>query len=217
MASIEVTDQTTLGVACRGCPLVGRCTTSPRGRTVRLHEGDALQREHRARATDDAFQATSRTHRPMVERSIAWLARRSRPARALPRRRQEQRPGVGCHEHGTAVGGFLPVVWEHLFCESWDHPGRLAGGSWTCSLTARVMTVDVEVNADVRSAGDDDRPTMAANRARCGPSTRWSAGGRRTRLRRASRRSPLRRPRSCAPRQRRSSPSRGGPRHGSSR
>jgi hypothetical protein len=69
---------TTFGTACSSCPLASRCTTSASGRTVRLHEHDALQREHRARAADETFQATYRTHRPMVERTIAWLTRRSR-------------------------------------------------------------------------------------------------------------------------------------------
>ena len=66
------------GVACRSCPLASRCTTSATGRTVKLHEHDQLQREHRARARDEGFQATYRTHRPMVERTIAWLTRRNR-------------------------------------------------------------------------------------------------------------------------------------------
>ena len=68
----------TFGAACRGCPLAGRCTTSTRGRKIRLHEHEALQRDHRARAADETFQATYRTHRPMVERTIAWLTRRNR-------------------------------------------------------------------------------------------------------------------------------------------
>jgi IS5 family transposase len=66
------------GVACRGCPLREQCTTSASGRTLTLHPHEQLQREHRARAYDDGFQATYRTHRPMVERSIAWLVRGSR-------------------------------------------------------------------------------------------------------------------------------------------
>ena len=66
------------GAACRGCPLAERCTTSATGRTVKLHEHDALQREHRTRAAEETFQATYRAHRPMVERSIAWLTRRNR-------------------------------------------------------------------------------------------------------------------------------------------
>ncbi len=60
---------------CAGCALRARCTTSPRGRTVVIGEHDALQRTHRARACTEDFQAAYRRHRPMVERSIAWLAR----------------------------------------------------------------------------------------------------------------------------------------------
>ena len=61
------------GTACRDCPLRARCTTSRRGRTLRLHPYDALQRAHRVRARDPEFQAVYRRHRPMVERSISWL------------------------------------------------------------------------------------------------------------------------------------------------
>ena len=76
--TLTTTRTATFGAACRGCPLAPRCTTSPQGRTVRLHEHHALQREHQARAADDGFQTTYRTHRPMVERTIAWLTRRNR-------------------------------------------------------------------------------------------------------------------------------------------
>lgn len=68
----------TFGVACRGCPLVEQCTTSATGRTVKIHKHDLLQREHRQRAADPSFQTAYRTHRPMVERSIAWLTRGNR-------------------------------------------------------------------------------------------------------------------------------------------
>jgi hypothetical protein len=64
--------------ACTGCPLRSRCTTSAAGRTVTVGEHDALQRAHRARAADPDFQAVYRQHRPMVERSIAWLTRGNR-------------------------------------------------------------------------------------------------------------------------------------------
>jgi hypothetical protein len=63
----------TFGAACRGCPLRARCTTAKDGRTLNLHPHQALQREHRQRAKDPAWQADYRQHRPMVERSIAWL------------------------------------------------------------------------------------------------------------------------------------------------
>jgi hypothetical protein len=64
--------------ACRGCSLRARCTTAIRGRSLSLHPHDALQRAHRARAAEPDFQADYRRHRPMVERSIAWLTRGNR-------------------------------------------------------------------------------------------------------------------------------------------
>ncbi len=72
---ISRTRAVTFGAACRGCPLRARCTTAADGRSLRLHPHDALQREHRARAADPDFQATYRRHRPMIERSIAWVTR----------------------------------------------------------------------------------------------------------------------------------------------
>jgi hypothetical protein len=73
--------------ACSSCPLRARCTTAKRGRKLVLHEHDLLQRAHRQRATDEGFQATYRQHRPMVERSIAWL---TRGARRVPYRGVEK-------------------------------------------------------------------------------------------------------------------------------
>lgn len=66
------------GIACRECPLRSRCTTAKKGRTIELHPHDLLQREHRRRAEHEDFQAVYRQHRPMVERSIAWLTRGAR-------------------------------------------------------------------------------------------------------------------------------------------
>jgi hypothetical protein len=68
----------TFGAACRDCPMRARCTASATGRSLSLHPHDALLRAHRARATDPAFAADYRRHRPMVERSIAWLTRGTR-------------------------------------------------------------------------------------------------------------------------------------------
>ena len=68
----------TFGAGCRGCPLREQCTTATKGRTVTLGEHHQLQRQHRQRATDAGFQAVYRRHRPMVERSIAWLTRGNR-------------------------------------------------------------------------------------------------------------------------------------------
>ena len=66
------------GARCRGCPLRERCTTATDGRTLRLGPHHALQRAHRARAQLPEHLATYRRHRPMVERSIAWLTRGNR-------------------------------------------------------------------------------------------------------------------------------------------
>jgi hypothetical protein len=72
---ISPTRAVVFGAACRSCPLRERCTTAKDGRTLHLHEHDALQREHRQRAKTPQWQADYRQHRPMVERSIAWLVR----------------------------------------------------------------------------------------------------------------------------------------------
>jgi hypothetical protein len=64
--------------ACRGCPLRARCTTAARGRSLALHPHHTLLRAHRVRAADPAFLTDYRRHRPMVERSLAWLTRGSR-------------------------------------------------------------------------------------------------------------------------------------------
>ena len=75
------------GARCTSCPLRARCTTSDRGRIVTLAEYDSLQRAHRARAAAPGFQAAYRRHRPMIERSIAWLTRGNRrvPYRGVAR------------------------------------------------------------------------------------------------------------------------------------
>jgi len=65
--------QVNFGAACRACPLRAGCTRSRTGKSLKLREHDALARAHRARAADPEFQALYRQHRPMVERSIAWL------------------------------------------------------------------------------------------------------------------------------------------------
>lgn len=75
------------GNACGDCSLRAQCTTAKDGRTVKVHEHDLLQRQHRTRADDDEFQALYRQHRPMVERSIAWL---TRGARRVPYRGVEK-------------------------------------------------------------------------------------------------------------------------------
>jgi len=71
---ITRTRSVTFGAACRGCPLRERCTTSKTGRTLTLHPHDALLRQARRDWRDnEELRRIYRRHRPMVERSIAWL------------------------------------------------------------------------------------------------------------------------------------------------
>jgi hypothetical protein len=54
---------------------------------------------------------------------------------------------VACHEHGTALSGFLPASWDHLDCQLWDHPACRAGRSLVRSFDRRVVSEDVEVGS----------------------------------------------------------------------
>lgn len=72
------------GEQCAGCPLRERCTSSPKGRSIRVHRQEALlQRVKAAQATPE-WQHAYRSTRPKVERKIAhfvragWGARRAR-------------------------------------------------------------------------------------------------------------------------------------------
>ena len=68
----------TFGAACTGCPLRERCTTTKRGRKIVVGRHWTRQRHHRARAATAEHLTSYRAHRPMVERSIAWLTRDNR-------------------------------------------------------------------------------------------------------------------------------------------
>lgn len=80
---ITPTRTVTFGAACSGCLMRAQCTTAVGGRKMSLHPQQQVQREHRTAAQDPAFQAVYRQHRPMVERSIAWM---TRDARRVPYR-----------------------------------------------------------------------------------------------------------------------------------
>jgi len=67
----------TFGAKCRGCPLRQRCTTAIDGRIVKVNKHHDLLAAARAHALTPEFQQPYRQHRPMVERSIAWIVRRS--------------------------------------------------------------------------------------------------------------------------------------------
>jgi IS5 family transposase len=71
----------TFGVACADCLLRARCTRSPGGKSLKIRPHDALQRAARKAAAHPAWLAEYRQHRPMVERTIAWLVRGNRRLR----------------------------------------------------------------------------------------------------------------------------------------
>ncbi len=61
---------------CEGCPLRQRCTRAAAGRDLRVHVHHELLVAARVYARTEEFLQPYRQHRPMVERSIAWLIRR---------------------------------------------------------------------------------------------------------------------------------------------
>jgi hypothetical protein len=62
--------------ACAGCPLAGRCTTSPSGRSIHVGVYEQQLARARARQTDPAWKADYTATRPKVERKIGHLMRR---------------------------------------------------------------------------------------------------------------------------------------------
>lgn len=64
------------GPRCQGCPLRDRCTRSTGGRHVMVHRHHDTMSAARQHAQTEEFKLTYRRHRPMVERSIAWMVTR---------------------------------------------------------------------------------------------------------------------------------------------
>lgn len=67
----------TFGAKCQGCPIRAGCTKSRHGRKLKIHPQHDLLVAARAHALTDEFKIPYRQHRPMVERSIAWLVRKN--------------------------------------------------------------------------------------------------------------------------------------------
>ena len=72
------------GALCRGCPLRARCTTSATGRSVTVDQHHPRRQANKTRWAQPATQDAYQQHRPMAERSIAWLTRNK--ARRVPYR-----------------------------------------------------------------------------------------------------------------------------------
>jgi IS5 family transposase len=64
------------GRRCESCPLRSQCTRAKDGKSLHVTEHHDLLVANRAAARDRHWQDRYRTHRPMVERTIAWLVRR---------------------------------------------------------------------------------------------------------------------------------------------
>ncbi len=88
------------GTHCASCPLRTQCTTAAKGRTIVLHPHHALLAAARAYAATDTFTGPYRQHRPMIERTIAWLVRG--PNRKL-RYRGTDRNKLWLHHRAAAV------------------------------------------------------------------------------------------------------------------
>ncbi len=63
------------GAHCSTCPVRQRCTNATAGRVVALHPHHDLLAAARRHADTEHFDAAYRAHRPMIERTIAWLVR----------------------------------------------------------------------------------------------------------------------------------------------
>jgi len=60
---------------CRTCPVRKQCSTAKAGRIIVLHPQHRLLAAARILAGTDDFNDTYRQHRPMIERTIAWLVK----------------------------------------------------------------------------------------------------------------------------------------------
>lgn len=63
------------GTHCLNCPVRSRCTTAKNGRVIKLHPHHGLLAAARTLADTPEFDETYRKHRPMIERTIAWLVK----------------------------------------------------------------------------------------------------------------------------------------------
>lgn len=93
--TITAKGHATFGAKCRGCPLQPRCTAAADGRVLHLSGHDERLVAARAAWTSGSFADDYRRHRPMVERSIAWLV-------AKGNRRVRYR-GLERNRHGLAT------------------------------------------------------------------------------------------------------------------
>jgi IS5 family transposase len=73
---LTATGSATFGARCRACPLRARCTTAVRGKHMNFSDHDDELVFARQAWRDPVVIDHYRRHRPMVERTIAWLVAR---------------------------------------------------------------------------------------------------------------------------------------------
>jgi Transposase domain (DUF772)/Transposase DDE domain len=111
----------TFGAACRGCPLRPRCTTRKDGRSLVLHEHDALLRAARADwAAQPALREDYTKYRPNIERVISQVA--SRGGRRLKLRYRGTAKNNAWLKNRTAALNLRNLIGRGL-----DH----RSGAWT--------------------------------------------------------------------------------------
>jgi IS5 family transposase len=76
VAVVRPSGTATFGVRCRGCPMRERCTTARKGKTIKVSDHDDELVYARVSWRDPIVLDHYRRHRPMVERTIAWLVAR---------------------------------------------------------------------------------------------------------------------------------------------
>lgn len=103
---------------CNGCPLRERCTTAKDGRTLHIGPNDAAMTKARQAWRQGDFTDDYRHHRPMVERSIAWLIARGH--------RRVRYRGVIRNHHGLTVR-VAAINLRRLINLGLDH----TNGTWT--------------------------------------------------------------------------------------
>jgi len=102
----------TFGAACRDCPLRARCTTAKDGRTLNLHQHDAILRA--ARAEWPALREDYKAWRPNVERSVAQVA--TQRGRRLKLRYRGVTPNDAWLKTRTAALNLRNLVGRGLTC-----------------------------------------------------------------------------------------------------
>jgi IS5 family transposase len=93
--AISAKGSATFGSRCQGCTLRPRCTSATDGKHLNIRPHDAELVAARAAWANGDFAEDYRRHRPMVERSIAWLVTKNN--------RRVRYRGLERNRHGLAA------------------------------------------------------------------------------------------------------------------